>query len=107
MPGYRAKLNLSVVPIAMEEVFAEYEKHSYEQNQWTELLEKQGYDAAELEKALWVYGALQRIVAKYGLSGVTVRCFDLLEPIKTTAAWGLQSSMRKAFSADVKAMCRR
>ena len=87
--GYRAKLNLSVVPIAMEEVFAEYEKHSYEQNQWTELLEKQGYDAAELEKALWAYGALQRIVAKYGLSGVTVRCFDLLEPIKTTGCLGL------------------
>ena len=28
-------------------------------------------------------------MAKYGLSGVTVRCFDLLEPIKTTGCLGL------------------
>lgn len=87
--AYRAKLGLSVEEIPMGEVLAEYERKTYEQNEWTELLFRQGYDRSELEKALWVYGAFSRIVKARGLSGLTVRCFDLLDTVKTTGCLGL------------------
>ena len=44
---------------------------------------------AEIEKALYVYGALCRLVEKYDLCGVTVRCFDLLDTVHTTGCLGL------------------
>lgn len=37
-----------------------------------------------MQKSLEIYGALKRICQKYQLAGVTVRCFDLLGPVKST-----------------------
>ena len=42
-----------------------------------------------MEKALDVYGAAKRLVLKYGLSAVTVRCFDLLTTVHTTGCLAL------------------
>ena len=36
-----------------------------------------------------MYGAFCRLCEKYGLSGVTVRCFDLLDTVHTTGCLGL------------------
>ena len=87
--AYRAKLGLSLKHIPIEELIEEANKGGYPENEWTRQLKGKGWDAAEMEKALNVYGALKRIVEKYGLSGVTVRCFDLLGTVKTTGCLGL------------------
>lgn len=83
------KLGLGFVSIPMEELLAEIAKESYEPNEYTTLFRAQAFDAAEIEKALYVYGAFQRLVEKYALCGVSVRCFDLLDTVHTTGCLGL------------------
>lgn len=83
------KLGLGFVSIPMEELFAEINKNSYISNRFTELFLAQQYDHAEVEKALYVYGAFKRLVEKYNLCGVSVRCFDLLDTVFTTGCLGL------------------
>lgn len=87
--AYRARLGLSLKHIPISELIEETEKGGYPENEWTRALKGRGWDAAEMEKALNVYGALERIVEKYGLSGLTVRCFDLLGTVRTTGCLGL------------------
>lgn len=85
----RAKLGLRLRQIPIEELIAEISKGGYPENQWTQQLKSKGWDEGEMEKALNVYGALKRIVEKYHLSGLTVRCFDLLSTVHTTGCLGL------------------
>lgn len=87
--SYRAKLNVSVTKISIEELIQEVKKGGYPENEWTLMLKQKGYDAEEMDKALNVYGAFKRLVEKYGLSGITVRCFDLLDTVHTTGCLGL------------------
>ena len=83
------KLGMGYVDISMEEMFAEYEKKSYPDNEHVQMFKGMGYDEAEMEKALYVYGALERLVEKYDLCGVSIRCFDLLDTVFTTGCIGL------------------
>lgn len=85
----REKLDMRLVDISMEEFEDEIRKADYAPNQWTDQLLAMGYDRKETENALYVYGALRRLVDKYALSAVTVRCFDLLTSVKTTGCLGL------------------
>ena len=88
-PVLKEKLGISLVHIPLSELEEEYEKHSYVPNKWTEYLLAKGYDKEEMEKAFYVYGGMKRIVDKYGLHGITVRCFDLLTSVFTTGCLGL------------------
>ena len=83
------KLGLGFVDISMEEMLSEYEKKSYPDNEYVQMFKGMGYDEAEMEKALYVYGALERLVEKYDLCGVSIRCFDLLDTVFTTGCIGL------------------
>ena len=83
------KLGLGFVSIEMEELLEEIAHNRYEDNLYTSLFKQQAFDQRELEKALAVYGAFQRIVDKYNLCGVSVRCFDLLDTVHTTGCLGL------------------
>ncbi len=83
------KLGLGFVGIPMEELISETREARYEENEYTALFKKQRFDGEEIEKALHVYGALKRIVDRYGLCGVSVRCFDLLDTVHTTGCLGL------------------
>jgi len=83
------KLGLGFVDISMEEMLSEYEKKSYPDNEHVQMFKSMGYDEAEMEKALYVYGAMERLVEKYNLCGVTIRCFDLLDTVFTTGCIGL------------------
>ena len=83
------KLGLDFVSIPMEELLTEIAKDRYEENEYTADFKKQAFPAEEIEKALYVYGAFQRLVGKYGLCGVSVRCFDLLDSVHTTGCLGL------------------
>lgn len=83
------KLGLGFVSIEMEELLEEIAHNRYEDNLYTSLFKQQAFDQRELEKALAVYGAFQRIVDRYNLCGVSVRCFDLLDTVHTTGCLGL------------------
>ncbi len=80
---------IEIIDVEMEEFFEEIKKKEYQENQYTELIKEKNFDTKEIESSLYVYGALKRICDKYCLDGVTVRCFDLLEPIKTTGCLAL------------------
>lgn len=80
---------MELVLYELDELVAEYEKGGYPENTYTEELKNKGYSPEEVEKALNVYGALKRLIAKYDLKGVTVKCFDLLDMIHTTGCLAL------------------
>ncbi len=80
---------MEIVNVSMDEVFEEIAKGGYEENEFTKDLKAHDFNKDELEKALDIYGAFARIKDKYGLQALTVRCFDLLEPIKNTGCLGL------------------
>ncbi len=84
-----SKLGAKLVFVPMDELVSEINKKSYSPNRYTDELLHKGYDKDEVEQALYVYGAFRRIVDKYGLHGVTVRCFDLLTSVHTTGCLGL------------------
>ena len=43
------------------------------------------FDSNEIDKAYRIYLALLSIIDKYKLEGLTVRCFDLLDTVKSTS----------------------
>jgi len=71
---------MELVHVPMEELLSEVAKNTYEDNRFTEEIKRHHYDLGEIERALGVYGAVRRLVDRYALNGITVRCFDLLEP---------------------------
>lgn len=87
--AYQKMLGIEIVHISMQELLDEIGKGGYQPNSWTEKLLSFGYNKTEMEKSLNVYGAIKRITEKYGLSAVTVRCFDLLTTVHTTGCLAL------------------
>ena len=83
------KLGMGFVSIEIDELLEEIGKNNYPENEYTALFKAQAFDGAEIEKALYVYGAFKRLVEKYNLCGVSVRCFDLLDTVHTTGCLGL------------------
>ncbi len=47
------------------------------------------YDKEEVDKALRLHKAIGKIKEEYNLSGLTIRCFDLLDKLQTTACLSL------------------
>ena len=83
------RLGLGFVQIPMEELLSEIAQNRYEDNEYTERFKSMAFDRAELEKALCIYGAVKRISERYGLCGVSVRCFDLLDTVHSTGCLAL------------------
>ncbi|MGI6510382.1 MAG: hypothetical protein ACOX1L_07430 [Erysipelotrichaceae bacterium] len=80
---------IEIIDVEMEEFFEEISKNKYQENEYTGLIKTKDFDAEEIETSLYIYGALKRLCDKYNLDGVTVRCFDLLEPIHSTGCVAL------------------
>ena len=76
-----------------------------------ELPKLASYDEKELLEAYRVYLALKKMVVDHNLKGLTIRCFDLLDTIKTTACLGLALLNREGIIAscegDIPAMLSR
>lgn len=83
-------MGLELVKIGMEEFYREY-RDSRPTGALDRVLGKCSVERprAELEKALRVYTALKRLASRYRLDALTVRCFDILERLKTTACLAL------------------
>ena len=75
--------NVELVDINIQEVIDLYnlDDSNYESNF--------DYDKEEISKALKLHNVILKIKDKYKLSGVTIRCFDLLNTVKTTACLSL------------------
>ena len=80
---------IEIVDVTMEEFFEEIKRREYVNNRYTEMIKAKGYDSKEIEEAMYIYGALRRIVDKYQLDGLTVRCFDLLDTVRSTGCAAL------------------
>ena len=80
---------IEIIDIPMEEFFDEINKKEYKENKYTELIKQRPFDSNEIEKAFHIYGALRRLVDKYELDGLTVRCFDLLDSVHSTGCAAL------------------
>ena len=80
---------IEIIDVTMDEFFEEINKNEYVDNEYTKMIKAKNFDDGELEKAFYIYGALRRICDKYGLQGVTVRCFDLLDTVKSTSCVAL------------------
>lgn len=88
----KEKFNIDLVNISINELIAVYTSLN--------VVLKDGrynaeYDAQELTKAYRLYKAMKEIVKQYNLEGVTIRCFDLISSIKTTACLSLASLNEK------------
>ncbi|MBQ6493216.1 MAG: hypothetical protein IJI92_05065 [Erysipelotrichaceae bacterium] len=81
--------NIEIVDVTMDEFMTEIAKREYVENEYTKLIKSKKYDEKEIEEALYIYGALRRIVDKYQLNGLTVRCFDLLDTVHSTGCSAL------------------
>lgn len=85
----KCELGVGVVEITMDELVAEIGKKRYPDSPACRELLEQDFDREQVEQALEIYGAFYRLVEKYRLSGISVRCFDLLTLVKNTGCLGL------------------
>ena len=85
---------VNVIKIKMNELYSlidELEKEMLDKKEIphaNELINKY-QDKEVIHQALVIYVALKRIIKKYNLSGLTIRCFDLLKKYKNTACLAL------------------
>ncbi len=85
----KAACGMEIVDIDLQELVAEYHKGGYTENQYTQELKSKKFSAEEIEKALNVYGGCQRLIEKYKLDAITVRCFELINYVPTTGCLAL------------------
>ncbi|MCI6357880.1 MAG: hypothetical protein MR766_04525 [Erysipelotrichaceae bacterium] len=86
---FLSKLHAKLIYIDFENFLLEYEKKEYIPTDRTEELVKKASDKFDIQDALYVYGALKRIIKMRNLVGLTIRCFDLIKLKKVTACIAL------------------
>ena len=104
-------LGVELVDVDMDELLAEIAMHSHPVVDVPPLNKpKFGNPIPEqdLGGSLEIYGALLRIIAKYRLDGLTIRCFDLLGAVHNTGCLSLALLNSQGFTAtcegDIPAM---
>jgi L-fucose isomerase-like protein len=81
----KRRLSLRLIKIPLEKVYEKYEKTSAKDVSLPEgLLEKHVPDN-EVEKALRLYKAIKEVVVEQELDALTIKCFDIIKDIGTTA----------------------
>jgi L-fucose isomerase-like protein len=85
----KEKLALEIVDVPINELIRLAQKDYKLDDPLIEVLKQKKFSAEELTKALNIYGALCQLKDGYQLNGLTVRCFDLLEPLQSTGCIGL------------------
>lgn len=104
----REACGAELVSIPMQELFQELQTGGFPESDHVRALLALGYDRAEMEKALNVYGALCRLRERYSLDAMTVRCFELLAPFNTTGCLALSilnaEGTPAACEGDIKSM---
>ena len=84
----------NIVKIKMSELYQLIDEEEKEMldlkdvNHATELINK-AENQEDLEMALVIYKALKKLINKYQLNGLTIRCFDIIKKYKNTACLAL------------------
>ena len=106
-----SKLGLELTDIPMSELLEEIGRHAHPSVDLPALnVPKYGKPIPEsdLSDSMDIYGALRRIIEKYKLNGLTIRCFDLLTAVHNTGCLALALLNSEGFVAtcegDVPAM---
>lgn len=98
-------LNINLVDIDIKELIELYKIQDVKNYESNIVL---NFDKLELEEAKKVSKALEQIIKKYNLKGLTLRCFDLLDTIHTTGCLGLSLLNRNKYigtcEGDIPAM---
>lgn len=84
--------DIDLVEISMEELYSKIESSKVDQDLMDEVLRNAKHveiSESDLGEALRVYQALKEIVKEYGLDALTIRCFDLIKDLRTTACLAL------------------
>lgn len=76
--------NIELIDIDIEELINQYNNLNYQ-----DLKFDTDFDQKEMNNAYKLYKSIELIKNKYKLEGLTIRCFSLLDSIKTTACLGL------------------
>ena len=107
----REILGVELIDISMDVLLEEIGKHSHPTVELPPLnAPKFGKHIPEsdLTVALDIYGALLRLIGKYHLNGLTIRCFDLLVTVHNTGCMALALLNSQGYTAtcegDVPAM---
>ena len=83
-PDDALKHGIKLVDISIKELEDEYNKETK-----SSFPNDLNFDRNELEKSFRLSSALEKIRIRHNLDGITIRCFDLLGDIHTTACMGL------------------
>ena len=110
----RERFGVEIIDVSMEELLGEIRTGGFSIPDAIRLnplnAPKYGVPFADgdFDKALEIYGALSRIVRKYDLQGLTLRCFDLLGTVGSTGCMALAILNAEGITAtcegDVPAM---
>lgn len=93
------KFHINLVKISMEEFCQEIDKRKLEEIPHFNHLQKKFTNKEVLDGALYIYSALKRLIVKYNLKGLTVRCFDLLDRYKNTSCLALALLNEEGYTA--------
>ena len=85
----RKIFGVNLIHISMDEFKSEINKKEMVKIPHLSDLKAKYKDKQVLDGACYIYSALKRLIAKYDLRGLTVRCFDLLGIYKNTACLAL------------------
>lgn len=95
-PAVAAKLGITLVDLPIADVIAEYENASSHELDEAALAVRERFMAAApsalheyADGAFRIYKALKTIIARHKLSGLTLRCFDLLDSVGNTGCLAL------------------
>jgi L-fucose isomerase-like protein len=102
------KLGCKILDLPIEELI-QYSKHDYAvDSELVNDLRSHPFSGVELQKALNIYGALNKIIKENNLKGLTVRCFDLLNTLESTSCIALAllnaQGLPSACEGDVPAL---
>ena len=90
----RRRLGVELVEVPMEELVGEIARREYPRTEVLKAVEGHVASLPEAVRPYWegaleIYGGLKRIVERYRLDGLTIRCFDLLERMGNTGCLAL------------------
>ena len=95
-PAVAAKLGITMIDLPIADVIAEYENASVKELDETAMAVRERFMAVAhsalyqyADGAFRIYKALKTIIARHKLSGLTLRCFDLLDTIGNTGCLAL------------------
>jgi L-fucose isomerase-like protein len=83
------KFGVTFVTIPFAELKAEVDKKSFDKPAIYPALQKKYPNKEILEGALFIYGALKRLIQKYQLNAFSIRCFELLGTVCNTSCLAL------------------